>query len=130
MIAIWVLLGKSRYPATFYQSYASRAWETEVPFDLIVDYVPELLRAPDTSLQHLAARSPQDVEGCEAVVARCQEGTGWPASEGHPLGERGGLDVPVVAKLTLDGRGIASKERCHRRLGGSVFQNAMSVTFQ
>lgn len=72
MTAIWVLLGKSRYPATFYQSYAGRAWETEVPFDLVVDYVPELLRAPDSSLQHLAARSPQEVEGFEAIIGQSQ----------------------------------------------------------
>ncbi len=72
MTAIWVLLGKSRYPATFYQSYAGRAWVTEVPFDLVVDYVPELLRAPDSSLQHLAARTPQEIEGFEAIIGQSQ----------------------------------------------------------
>jgi DNA-binding NtrC family response regulator len=72
MTAIWVLLGKSRYPAKFYQSYAGRAWETEVPFDLVVDYVPELLRAPDSSLQHLAARTPQEIEGFEAIIGQSQ----------------------------------------------------------
>ena len=72
MTAIWVLLGKSRYPATFYQSYAGRAWKTEIPFDLVVDYVPELLRTPDSSLQHLAARSPQDIEGFESIIGQGQ----------------------------------------------------------
>lgn len=72
MTAIWVLLGKSRYPATFYQSYDGRAWETTIPFDLVVDYVPELLRNPDHSLQHLASRSPQDVEGFESIIGQSQ----------------------------------------------------------
>ena len=72
MTAIWVLLGKSRYPATFYQSYDGRAWETTIPFDLVVDYVPELLKRPDQSLQHLAAQSPQEVEGFESIVGESQ----------------------------------------------------------
>ena len=72
MTAIWVLLGKSRYPATFYQSYDGRAWETTIPFDLVVDYVPELLRRPDNSLQHLASQSPQDVEGFESIIGQSQ----------------------------------------------------------
>jgi hypothetical protein len=45
MTAVWVLLGKSRYPATFYQSLKGRVWRTDIPFDLAVDYVPELFRA-------------------------------------------------------------------------------------
>lgn len=72
MTAIWVLLGKSRYPATFFQSYAGRALETTIPFDLVVDYVPDLLRRPDENLQHLAAQSPQEVEGFEAIIGQSQ----------------------------------------------------------
>lgn len=72
MAAVWVLLGKSRYPATFYQSYAGTASVTDIPFDLVVDYVPELLKAPDSSLQHLAAKSPQEVAGFEAIVGESQ----------------------------------------------------------
>ena len=34
MTAIWVLLGKSRYPATFYQTHTGRAWKTDIPFDV------------------------------------------------------------------------------------------------
>ena len=72
MAAIWVLLGKSRYPATFFQSHDGRAWEEKIPFDLVVDYVPELLRRPDNSLQHLASQSPQDVEGFESIIGQSQ----------------------------------------------------------
>jgi transcriptional regulator with PAS, ATPase and Fis domain len=68
MAAIWVLLGKSRYPAQFYQTYEGKAWETEIPFDLTVDFLPELLRGADTTWQHLAALSPQEVEGFKDIV--------------------------------------------------------------
>ena len=34
MAAIWVLLGKSKYKATFYQSYQGESSITEIPFDL------------------------------------------------------------------------------------------------
>ena len=56
-------LGKTRYPATFFQTHEGQAWKTEIPFDLVVDFVPELLHSPDLSLQHLAARSPQEIPG-------------------------------------------------------------------
>ena len=72
MAAVWVLLGKSRYPATFYQSYAGTASVTDIPFDLVLDYVPELLQSPDSSLQHLAARSPQEVEGFQKIIGKSQ----------------------------------------------------------
>ncbi|MBA4191128.1 MAG: hypothetical protein C0467_24355 [Planctomycetaceae bacterium] len=69
MTATWVLLGKSKYqPATFYQTHDGRAWVTTVPFDLVVDYVPTVLRDADARLQALAADGPQDVAGFEAVV--------------------------------------------------------------
>jgi DNA-binding NtrC family response regulator len=64
MTAIWLLLGKSKYhPTTFYQTYNGRAWVTEVPFDLVVDFVPQVLRDADARLQFLAGQGPQDVEG-------------------------------------------------------------------
>jgi DNA-binding NtrC family response regulator len=69
MAAIWLLLGKSKYhPTTFYQTYAGRAWVTKVPFDLIVDFVPQVLRDADAKLQLLAGQGPQDVEGFKDIA--------------------------------------------------------------
>lgn len=69
MAAVWLLLGKSKYrPATFYQTHDGRAWVTTVPFDLVVDYLPTVLRDADARLQALAADGPQDVAGFEAVA--------------------------------------------------------------
>ncbi|MCA9312211.1 MAG: hypothetical protein KDA21_13440, partial [Phycisphaerales bacterium] len=44
MAATLVLLGKTRYPARFLQSHRSEASETNIPFDLTLEYLPELLR--------------------------------------------------------------------------------------
>ncbi|MFC1765493.1 sigma-54 interaction domain-containing protein [Planctomycetota bacterium] len=68
MAAIWVLLGKSKYPAKFYQTYNGKAWETEIPFDLTLDFIPELLQGSDSVFQHLAVLSPQDIEGFEKII--------------------------------------------------------------
>ncbi len=68
MAAVWVLLGKTKYPATFYQTWDDDAWESEIPFDLTIDVVPELLRNPDSHLQHLASQSPQEIPGFEGIV--------------------------------------------------------------
>jgi len=71
MAAVWVLLGKSKYqPVTFYQTHEGKAWVTRVPFDLVVDYVPQVLREADVRLQQLASRSPQDVQGFQAIAGK------------------------------------------------------------
>jgi DNA-binding NtrC family response regulator len=68
MTAVWVLLGKSRYPATFFQTHKGRAWRTDIPFNLVVDFIPEVLRDADVNLQHLSASAPADLPGFEAIV--------------------------------------------------------------
>lgn len=68
MTAIWLLLGKSKYPATFFQTHNRKAWVTNIPFDLVIDYLPQVLRDADARLQLLASQSPQDVLGFEGIV--------------------------------------------------------------
>jgi transcriptional regulator with PAS, ATPase and Fis domain len=69
MAAIWLFLGKSKYrPATFYQTHEGKVLVSEIPFDLVVDYVPQVLRNADANLQRLADRSPQEVDGFQAIV--------------------------------------------------------------
>lgn len=72
MTAVWLLVGKSRYPATFYQTHKGKAWVTDVPFDLTVDFVPELLRDADKQLQHLATQGPSEVSGFEHIAGDCR----------------------------------------------------------
>ncbi len=72
MAVVWVLLGRSRYPATFLQTGKGRLVEARIPADLFEEVVPELIRDRDIALQHLAARSPSEVEGFEALVGQSQ----------------------------------------------------------
>ncbi len=68
MTAVWLLLGKTRYPATFYETFAGKSWITEVPFDLTIDVIPEILKNLDSQVQHLALKSPSEVEGFGDIV--------------------------------------------------------------
>lgn len=68
MSAVWLLLGKTRYPATFYEtSRDGKFWVTNIPFDLI-DVIPEVLRNPDAYFQHLASEAPGEIEGFEDIA--------------------------------------------------------------
>lgn len=67
MAAVWLLLGKTRYPATFYETWHGKWWITDVPFDL-VDVIPDVLRNPDAHLQHLTSESPSQIEGFEDIA--------------------------------------------------------------
>jgi DNA-binding NtrC family response regulator len=68
MAVVWVLLGRSRYPAAFYQTGRGKLHEARIPADLFEEVVPALIRDRDIALQHLASRNPADVEGFEQVV--------------------------------------------------------------
>jgi DNA-binding NtrC family response regulator len=67
MAAIWLLLGKTRYPATFYETWNGSWWITDVPFAL-VDMIPDVLRHADAYLQHLASEVPGQIAGFEDIV--------------------------------------------------------------
>lgn len=67
MAAVWLLLGKTRFPATFYETFGGKSWVTDVPFELI-DVIPEVLRDPDAHLNHLSSQAPCEIEGFEAIA--------------------------------------------------------------
>lgn len=68
MAAIWVLLGKTLFPGRFYQTWQSRVTETEIPFDISLDFVPELFKSADSRLAHLAAGTPQETPGFDRII--------------------------------------------------------------
>ncbi len=74
MASIWVLLGKSKYPATLFQTHfdfdtkTNHILKTEIPFDITVDVLPQFMREPDRLMQHLQSQSPQETEGFESIV--------------------------------------------------------------
>lgn len=92
MAAIWILLGKSKYPATLFQTHYDRVWVTDIPFDITTDVIPELLREPDRFWQHLATKTPQEVRGFEGLV-----GTGPAIRMAVGRAQRAAIhDVPVL----------------------------------
>lgn len=74
MASIWVLLGKSKYPATLYQTHfdsdskTNHILKTEIPFDITIDVLPQFMREPDRLMQHLQSQSPQETDGFESIV--------------------------------------------------------------
>ncbi len=68
MTATWVLLGKTKFPARFYQTYNGEVWESNIPFDLTLDVLPELMQGSDALFHHLALQSPQEVPGFEGII--------------------------------------------------------------
>ena len=73
MAVVWVLLGKSRYPASFYKTFHGKLTEEKIPEDLFEEIVPDLLRDRDNHLQHFASRNPSEVEVLKVLKARARQ---------------------------------------------------------
>jgi DNA-binding NtrC family response regulator len=59
MAAVWILLGKTRFPAELIESSRDHGVRTaSVPFDISADFIPDLLRGPDERLREGAAADP------------------------------------------------------------------------
>ena len=59
MAAVWILLAKTRFPAELIESSKKHGVRTaSVPFDISIDFVPDLFRKPDQTLERLAAGLP------------------------------------------------------------------------
>lgn len=56
MQAVWLLLGKTRYPATFWQSSPEQGVErVEIPFEIAAEYIPTANSVSDRSMADMAA---------------------------------------------------------------------------
>jgi DNA-binding NtrC family response regulator len=61
MAAVWILLGKTRFPAELIESTKEHGVRTaSVPFDISVDFIPDLLRQQDERLREASAAQPPD----------------------------------------------------------------------
>jgi transcriptional regulator with PAS, ATPase and Fis domain len=69
MAAVWILLGKTRFPAELIESSREHGVQTaSVPFDISADFIPDLLRRQDERLrQQSAADSPAAPEFADVV---------------------------------------------------------------
>jgi hypothetical protein len=105
MAAIWVLLGKTKYPARFYQTYENKTWVTDIPFDLTVDFVPELLWGEIVSSSIWPAAA-QEIQGFERISGDSRLFVSRWVGHGRLL-----RDVPVL----LSGESGTGKEMLRAR---------------
>jgi transcriptional regulator with PAS, ATPase and Fis domain len=59
MAAVWIILGKTRFPAELLESSREHGVRTaSVPFDISADFIPDLLRQEDDKLREQSAAHP------------------------------------------------------------------------
>jgi DNA-binding NtrC family response regulator len=73
MAAVWILLAKTRFPAELIESSKEHgARIASVPFDISVDFIPDLLRKPDKNLERLAAGLPAEAPEFDDIIYRSE----------------------------------------------------------
>ncbi|MDQ8153421.1 MAG: sigma-54 dependent transcriptional regulator [Gemmatimonadota bacterium] len=61
MAAVWIILGKTRFPAELIESSRDHGVRTaSVPFDLSAEFLPDLLREPDERLREASGGEPPE----------------------------------------------------------------------
>jgi transcriptional regulator with PAS, ATPase and Fis domain len=71
MAAVWIIIAKTRYPATLIESsIKGGAKVASVPFDLSAEFIPDLLRKPDEKLEKLTAGLLPEAPEFENIIHR------------------------------------------------------------
>jgi transcriptional regulator with PAS, ATPase and Fis domain len=71
MAAVWILLGKTRFPAELIESSRDHGVRTaSVPFDISADFIPDLLREQDERLRQGSAAEPPDAPEFADIIHR------------------------------------------------------------
>jgi DNA-binding NtrC family response regulator len=71
MAAVWIILGKTRFPAELIESSQKHGVHTaSVPFDIAVDFIPDLLRNSDRRLKDLSAAQPPEAPEFADIIFR------------------------------------------------------------
>ena len=61
MAVVWIILGKTRFPATLIQSSIEEGVkEAVIPFDISAEILPTLLKSPDEKLKRLSTELPAE----------------------------------------------------------------------
>ena len=73
MAAVWILLAKTRFPAELIESSKEHGVHTaSVPFDISADFIPDLFRKPDQTLERLAAGLSADAPEFDDIIHRSE----------------------------------------------------------
>ena len=71
MAAVWILLAKTRFPAELIESSKEHGVRNaSVPFDISVDFIPDLLKRPDKNLEYLAMGLPAESPEFNDIIYR------------------------------------------------------------
>ncbi|MDM8536039.1 sigma-54 dependent transcriptional regulator [Desulfobacterales bacterium HSG17] len=71
MAAVWIILSKTRFPAEIIESSQKYGVRTaSVPFDISADFIPDLLRKSDKTLERLAAGLPAEAPEFDDIIHR------------------------------------------------------------
>ncbi len=71
MAAVWIIIAKTRYPATLIESSIKGGVKVaSVPFDLSAEFIPDLLRKPDQRLEKLTAGLTPEAPEFESIIHR------------------------------------------------------------
>lgn len=71
MAAVWILLGKTRFPAELVETSRERGFRTAaVPFDISADFIPDLQREQDERLKRRSAAEPPHAPAFDDIIHR------------------------------------------------------------
>ena len=71
MAAVWIIIAKTRYPATLIESSIKGGVKVaSVPFDLSAEFIPDLLRKPDQRLEKLTAGLAPEAPEFDSIIHR------------------------------------------------------------
>jgi transcriptional regulator with PAS, ATPase and Fis domain len=74
MAAVWIILAKTRFPATLVESSQMHGMRiASVPFDMSAEFIPDLLRRPDENLERMAQGLFDPAPGFENIIHRSLE---------------------------------------------------------
>ena len=74
MAAVWIILGKTKYPAQLIESSRDHGVKTvSIPFDLAADFKPNSFPLTDNSLQHLAFGLPTETAEFKDIIHQSKE---------------------------------------------------------
>ncbi len=128
MASIWVLLAKSKYPATLYQTTQDDISIAEIPFDVTVELVPQLLSEPDRFWQHLVEQGAEETPGFSSII-----GNSAPLRLAIGRAKRAAIFDVTVLLLGESGSGKemfgnAIHQASHRRSGPFVSINCAAIS--
>ena len=71
MAAVWLLLAKARYDANLIDSSRAHGLrDVDIPFEISMEFIPEILRPSDRRIAGLAASTPPDAPDEAGIVGR------------------------------------------------------------